>query len=214
VTFAFLLNGPRATIRDSIRAVAAAGCLLACEPALAADAAGVLTTFAACSADFFPYLEQNAKALGPASVHESPVSDPLQAGAAMLAAPVAVHGLHITGFSQGAPPPGSRKPYYHWGFQVTETPLAAVTAITQFAPTAAFRERRGEYGWVMELEPEWKTQGDGTAIEHRSPTRMMLVRPSRDPAVPGSSIECGVLAPLMTDHEILPKVSTMFGAAH
>ncbi len=195
-------------------AAASTGCLLVCEPALADDAGAVLARFSACKADFFPYLEQNAKALGPASVHESPVSDPSQTGAALLAAPIEVQGLHVTGFTQGAPPPGSRKPYYHWGFQVTEAPLAAVTAITQFTPTAAFRERRGDYGWVMELEPEWKTQGDGTSIEHRSPTRMMLVRPSRDPAVPGSSIECGVMASQMGEHEILPKVSVMFGAVH
>ena len=193
--------------------IATAGCLAGGSPASADDATAVVAKFVTCTADFFAYLQANAKLLGPASVHESAVSDPAQLGAAMLDRPVEVQGLHITGFTQGAPTPGARSRYYHWGFQVIEAPLDAVTAITQVAPDAAFRERRGEYGWVMELEPEWKTPGDGTAIEHRSPTRMLLVRPSHDPAVPGSSIECGVMASKMGDREILPKVSVMFGPA-
>ena len=65
----------------------------------------------------------------------------------------------------------------------------------------------------MDLERDWKTQNDGTAIEHRSPTRMMLIRPSREPGVAGSYIECGVQASQMTGHEVLPKISVVFGVA-
>ena len=189
--------------------LAALASLSVCPPAEAVDATAVLEKFVACKPEFFDFLAANAKLLGTASVHDSPVSDPAQLGAAMLAAPIEAGGLHITGYTHGAPPPGGRSRFYHWGFQVTDAPLDVATAITRIALDAAFRERRGEYGWVMELEP-LPAQG---VIEHRSPTRMLLVRPSRDPAISGSSIECGVSASHMGEHEILPKVSAMFGAA-
>ena len=172
----------------------------------------MIDAFVACKPDFFPVLAANAKAFGPASVKEYPP----RGGIATFTTPVDIRGLHVVSFYLSTPPKSARKGvqpgYYNWGFQVTETAQDAAKTISGLAKSADFEERRGEFGWVMDLEPNWHTQNDGTAIEHRSPLRMMLIRPARAPAA-GSTIDCGVMASQMAGHETMPKVSAMFGAA-
>jgi hypothetical protein len=199
-----------------------ATCFWTLNVARAQPADSVFESLLYCKVGVFDILRANKAALGPATVtpHLDPnanSADPratrVKGAVVRFKAPITAYGLTITEYTQVVLTNDGKPGTYWWGFHVNAAPDAIAAAIKARLPTADLRQRGAAWGLVHEVDPVWRKDGGGSAIETQVPLRMLLIEPSRSAGKPGSTIRCGVVAKLMETLFALPDANDLFDTA-
>jgi hypothetical protein len=197
--------------------VSAAIALLA-SPARAETADAVVAAMLPCTSDFFATLSAQKAVFGlikvtafshPERKPDNAVGSRLQGSIVTFANPVEAQGLQLTGYVQAALENNGKPGTFWWGFRVEESPARIESWVRSRTKDADFRKRGDSYGWVQELDPDWR-RTDETLIESRLPLRMLLVEPSKDTKYSGSTLRCAVHHGQMGAVRTLPDISDLF----
>lgn len=197
------------------------GCALTASasfPAGAGAADAVLTALYPCTIEFFKVLESHhstfetatLKDLGTPPNNSKSGSETRSSGTLVtFDKAVVAGGLNVTAYMQVQRLMKGKPESFLLGFRVLETPEAVVAQIKSEVKEAEFRQRGPAFGWVQELSADWQ-RTDASLIETRLPRRMLLIEPSGDPALPGSTIRCAVHRSQMGAMTALPAAVTLF----
>lgn len=197
--------------------LAAMACVAAIGAAKAGQADAILDAFIPCTIGFFDRMKAERATFGPVGVrpHDDPNAGSADPAAlrvagfiATLDSPVVARGLHIRDYMQAMLTNSGKPGSYWWGFGVSETPAEVAKLIKAANPDADFRQQGPEFGWVQELDPEWRRR-DKTAIESRQPWRMLLISPRPNS---GSDVRCGVFRERMDGMMELPSATELFAS--
>ena len=178
-----------------------------------------LSAFLACNAGSIAKIGESKAVFGPVTIESRPgtrKTDPpsrYELDVATFSKPIEINGLHLIAFERYVVFSKGKPSAVSFGFRTAESSAEVAASIGPLLKDVDFQQHEDQFGWLVELEPDWHTDGDGSAVEHRHPIRFLLVSPSPVKDHPGAAmIQCD-LAKIRVSETPPPKLTEIFASA-